>query len=62
MSTSDIHALERTSPKGQQFVGLCTKCGKPGLTFADLNEPCANPAGINAGEALLYAIAGGTKA
>lgn len=35
------------------FVGLCTKCGQEGLTFADMNMPCANPNAVTDGEALL---------
>jgi hypothetical protein len=56
--TEDTHALERSNPKGQPFVGYCTKCGKTGLTFADMKEPCANPAGMTEGDALIRAIEG----
>jgi hypothetical protein len=55
-----LHAIERTSPKGegQRFIGTCMKCGKPGLTFADMNEPCENIAGMSEEESLLLAISG----
>lgn len=60
----DFHALERTSPKGQgqKFVGYCTKCGKTGLTFADMDEECANPAGRTEGQALVDAVRGPSDA
>jgi hypothetical protein len=61
---ADSHAIERTSPKGpgQKFIGTCMKCGRTGLTFADMGEPCENIAGMTADEALLLAIDGPTKA
>jgi len=54
------HAVERTSPKGvgQDFVGTCALCGKPGLTFADMREPCENVRGLSQEEALIEAIEG----
>jgi hypothetical protein len=58
---TDIHALERSNAKGQPFVGYCTKCGKTGLTFADMREPCANPAGETAEDAVINAIMGPTQ-
>ena len=56
--TTDTHAIERTSPKGGKFVGTCMKCGKPGLTFSDMGEPCENVSGMTQDEALLRAIEG----
>jgi hypothetical protein len=53
---TDKHALERTSPKGTPFIGYCTKCGKPDLTFDAINEDCANPSGMTDGDALLLAV------
>lgn len=50
------HSVERTSPKGQNFVGTCQLCGKEGLTFENMEEPCENPRGLNQDEALLEAI------
>lgn len=57
---TDAHSLERTSPKrpGQQFIGYCTKCGKTGLTVANMGEECANPSGRTQDEALIEAIKG----
>lgn len=48
------HALRRTSPKGpgQQFVGICTLCGTPNLTFEDQQKPCPNQRRLTTGEAL----------
>ena len=35
------HSLLRTSPKGEAFVGVCVKCGREGLTLADMaSEEC----------------------
>lgn len=61
---TDAHSLQRTSPKGpgHKFVGYCTKCGKRDLTFADLNEECANPAGVTQDQALINAIRGPSHA
>lgn len=36
-----FHSIKRTSPKGGEFVGTCTLCGKPGLKFADIGEVCS---------------------
>lgn len=30
------HALERTSEKGQKFIGKCISCGKDDLTIHDI--------------------------
>ena len=50
------HAINRTSPKGQKFVGTCMRCGRSGLTLADMNKRCENIAGMSEEEALLNAI------
>lgn len=50
------HAIERTSPVGEKFVGTCFKCGKKNLTTADINEPCENVRGLSQDEALIEAI------
>ena len=34
------HTLERTSPKGQPFVGRCTSCGERELSFSNAARPC----------------------
>lgn len=35
------HVIERTSPKGEKFIGKCALCGMEGLTTADvLKEKC----------------------
>lgn len=34
------HALERTNPKGQPFVGYCIKCGAQGLRMSAALDPC----------------------
>lgn len=57
---AQLHSLERTSPKGegQKFIGTCRLCGKPGLTWDDMNEPCENVRGLTNEEALLEALRG----
>lgn len=34
------HGLERTSPKGEPFVGRCVYCGREGLPSRAALEPC----------------------
>lgn len=50
------HALHRTSPKGGQFVGTCTQCGKEGLTLASMSEECPNIRGVTQEQSLIEAI------
>ena len=57
---TDTHAIERTSPKGEKFIGTCFKCGKKNLTSADVNEPCTNVRNLSQDEALIEAINGPT--
>lgn len=53
------HAINRTSPKGQPFLGTCYKCGKPGLTVSGaMSEECPNVRGLTQDEALIEAITG----
>ena len=49
------HSLERTSPKGQPFVGTCMKCGLTDVPLNRVHEHCANPANITDDEALIIA-------
>jgi hypothetical protein len=56
---SETHAVNRTSPKGQPFIGTCMKCGKTGLTLADsMREECENPSRMTDDESLVAAIEG----
>lgn len=48
--------INRTSPKGQKFVGTCAACGKPGLTFSAMQEDCENVRGMTQESALLEAV------
>ena len=34
------HALTRTSPFGERFVGRCDKCGQEGFGMGGALEPC----------------------
>ena len=59
MSERDVatmHAIRRTSPMGELFVGRCTLCGTEGLTSKSMSEECPNPARISQKHALLDAI------
>lgn len=55
----DTHTIERTSPKGGDFIGRCTRCGKDGLSFSNMSEECANPSGETDEQSLIRAIEGG---
>jgi hypothetical protein len=55
------HHVERTSPKGQDFIGTCRLCGKPNLKASAALEDCENFRGLSAEEALIEAITGETK-
>lgn len=37
----NTHGLERTSPKGQAFVGRCIYCGAIGLPSIAATWPCS---------------------
>lgn len=50
--TQETHALERTSPKGQPFVGVCIKCGATGLPITAARQKCENPANLTQSETL----------
>jgi hypothetical protein len=56
MSQKPMHAIERTSPKGDPFVGTCFRCGKTGLTISQSQDYCENTSGMSEDEALLAAI------
>jgi hypothetical protein len=51
------HSIERTSPKGEPFIGTCRLCGTSGLKTADIYSPCGNQRGLSENAALLEAIA-----
>lgn len=52
------HSLERTSPKGQGFVGRCVLCGEEGLRIGDALKHCPNPRGVSEEQSLIDAIEG----
>lgn len=53
-----LHVLvNRTSPKGQDFIGTCAACGKRGITFEMLNtDECENVREMTQEEALIEAV------
>lgn len=55
------HHIERTSPKGQTFVGTCRLCGMTDLKMSAVLEDCENVRNLSADEALIEAIVGDRK-
>lgn len=55
-----LHPLvNRTSPKGEAFLGKCASCGKENITFEQLNtDECPNPRGMDMDTAIIEAIMG----
>ena len=52
------HHVERTSPKGQDFIGTCRLCGMTNLKASAALEDCENVRGLTAEQALIEAIRG----
>lgn len=50
------HALTRTSPQGQPFIGRCMLCGLENLAPDALRQHCDNPAGTSEDDALIQAV------
>jgi hypothetical protein len=50
--------VNRTSPKGEPFIGTCAACGKTGITFDNTDEYCENQRGLTQEQAVLEAIEG----
>jgi hypothetical protein len=50
------HSLERTSPKGQPFIGYCVNCGTINLPAKAALEECPNPEGVTQDQALVEAV------
>lgn len=58
-ATTQSHPrLDRTSPKGEGFLGRCPACGAENLRFLQMDEPCPNPGGMTQDQALIGAIEG----
>lgn len=55
------HVVERTSPKGQDFIGVCRLCGKTGLPMTAALEECENIRGLTYREAFAETITGETQ-
>ena len=53
---SRTHALIRTTPKGEPFLGTCLLCGTPALPMRAALEPCPNQRGLSQDEALTEAM------
>lgn len=53
---SKKHSLRRTSPKGEDFIGVCVLCGQENLTFKDMQSECENLRGLSPDEAVLEAL------
>lgn len=50
------HALKRTSPKGQAFLGVCVVCGQEDLPVSAVREKCSNPADLTYEEVMLKVL------
>ena len=51
------HALVRTSPKGGDFLGTCTLCGKRDVSLSlAVKEECPNIRGLTEDEALIEIV------
>lgn len=50
--------INRTSPKGQKFIGTCAACGKQNITLDDL-EGCENVRAMTREQAVVEAVTGG---
>ena len=50
------HLLDRTSPKGTDFIGTCRLCGARGLRMDQANEPCTNPQRLSMDEVIVTAL------
>lgn len=49
---TETHVVERTSPKGQAFVGVCVKCGERNLPITAARDVCTNPANLSQREVM----------
>jgi hypothetical protein len=52
------HSLERTNPKGQNFIGRCVLCGATNLPAKAALWPCQNPRQVSQEDMLVEAIEG----
>lgn len=51
------HALHRTSPKGEDFIGTCRNCGTENLTIQDFaTQECPNQRGATEADNVLDAL------
>jgi hypothetical protein len=55
-TTQQLHAIERTSPKGQPFVGRCRLCQATGLKPKDALAYCENPMRFTEAETLVNVL------
>ncbi len=53
------HSLERTSPKGERFIGRCVQCGKRDLPMSAALEQCQT--NTTPEDAVLRAVQGEEK-
>jgi hypothetical protein len=52
------HSLERTNPKGQNFIGRCVLCGATNLPAKAALWPCPNSRQVSQEDMLIEAIEG----
>lgn len=53
-----MHHIERTSPKGEPFVGTCHLCGKSNLKMSAALDECENVRGLSEDEAMVESVVG----
>jgi hypothetical protein len=51
-----IHALRRTSPKGEAFIGTCVRCLKRGLSLDEVWADCPNTEQLSEEDAVMVAL------
>ena len=57
--SSVTHSIERTSPKGTDFIGRCVLCGKDNLNFKDARRAYVlNPERKQEHDVIIDAITG----
>ena len=50
------HHIDRTSPKGEKFIGTCRLCGRSNLKVSAALEDCENVRGLSEEEAMVETI------
>ena len=57
-SPTRLHLVNRTSPKGEPFIGTCSLCGQSMSLREATTTECPNQRGLTQDDALIEAISG----